>query len=143
MQTFFLLVEGILVLVFVRTTNLVASICVLVLFSISVQAAEGSSYGIVPYINPQYTGSVSGIVGAGGNVGAVCFGLCFRNLPDYRTAFTIMGTAVITSSILSALIFIKGQTGLLCGKKRFMRTFQRRKNKRKAAQRLEMNDLGV
>eukprot|EP00957_Ditylum_brightwellii_P201953 15327940-Ditylum_brightwellii.AAC.1 len=34
-------------------------------------AAEGTSYGIVPYVNPPCTGSIAGIVGAGGNTGAV------------------------------------------------------------------------
>jgi len=50
-------------------------VLIIVIFSSFVQAAEGSSYGIVPYVNPPVTGSIDGIVGAGGNTGAVCFGL--------------------------------------------------------------------
>lgn len=114
-HTIFLLIEGILVLVFVRTDSLPASIVVLVFFSVCVQAAEGTSYGIVPYVNPPCTGSIAGIVGAGGNTGAVCFGLGFRNLP-YTTAFDIMGGTIIASSVLSLFIFIKGHAGLICGK---------------------------
>jgi len=115
-HTVFLLIEGILVLVFVRTPSLGGSIAVLVFFSTCVQAAEGTSYGIVPYVNPPVTGSIAGIVGAGGNTGAVCFGLAFRNLPDYRTAFDIMGGVIIASSVLSVLIFIPGHAGMVCGK---------------------------
>ena len=115
-HTLFLLFEGILVLVFVRTSTLTNSIVVLVFFSVCVQAAEGTSYGIVPYVNPPCTGSIAGIVGAGGNTGAVCFGLCFRNLPDYREAFDIMGGTIIASSVLSIFIFIEGHAGLLWGK---------------------------
>ena len=60
-------------------------------------------------------GSVSGIVGAGGNVGAVCFGLAFRQL-DYYWAFIVMGRVVIVSALATALIFVDGHAGLLCGR---------------------------
>ena len=126
-NTLFLLVEGILVLAFSRTQSLVGSIFVLIIFSVCVQAAEGTCYGIVPFVNPPYTGSISGFVGAGGSVGGVCFGLCFRNIPEYRVAFNIMGSAVIVSSALSAFIFIRGHKGLLCGKKLVLKGIRRRK----------------
>ena len=43
----------------------------MILFSICVQAAEGLHYGIVPYVSRPALGVVSGMVGAGGNLGAV------------------------------------------------------------------------
>ena len=113
-QASLLLGEGISVLVFAQTDTLAGAIIVLVLFSLFVQSAEGTSFGIVPYINPPYTGSVSGIVGAGGNVGAVCFGLGFREL-TYSKAYNIMGYSIIASAILSACYSIKGYRGLLHG----------------------------
>jgi NNP family nitrate/nitrite transporter-like MFS transporter len=113
-QTICLVLEGILVLVFAQTNSLGGAITVMVFFSLFVQAAEGTSYGIVPYIDPPATGAISGIVGAGGNTGAVCFGLGFRNL-EYRTAFMIMGFTIIGSAFLSLFIFIKGHAGLICG----------------------------
>jgi NNP family nitrate/nitrite transporter-like MFS transporter len=112
--TVLLICEGIAVLVFAQTDTLTGAILVLVLFSLFVQAAEGASYGIVPYVLPRYMGSVSGIVGAGGNVGAVAFGLCFREL-DYDAAFTIMGSCIILSATLSAFIYINGHAGLFTG----------------------------
>lgn len=69
---------------------------------------------LVPYVKPQYMGSVIGIVGAGGNVGAVCFGLAFRQLP-YKAAFMIMGIAAMVSSLLSIFINIRGHRSLLSG----------------------------
>jgi NNP family nitrate/nitrite transporter-like MFS transporter len=113
-QTFLLLFEGIAVVIFARTDTLAAAVIVLVLFSLFVQAAEGASYGIVPYVDPVNMGSVTGIIGAGGNLGAVCFGLCFRNL-SYEKAFVIMGSTTIVSSFLSFFIHIKGHAGLLYG----------------------------
>jgi len=113
-QTFCLVAEGILVLVFAQTTTLASAITVMVFFSLFVQAAEGSTYGIVPYVDPPATGAISGIVGAGGNTGAVCFGLGFRNL-EYKTAFIVMGCSIFGSAILSLGIMIKGHSGLICG----------------------------
>jgi NNP family nitrate/nitrite transporter-like MFS transporter len=114
-QTVMLLGEGAMVLVFASTKTLAAAIVTLVIFSLFVQAAEGTSFGIVPYVDPPSTGSISGIVGAGGNVGAVCFGLGFRQLP-YKQAFFVMGFTILGSSVLSLFIKIKGYAALLYGK---------------------------
>jgi len=113
-QAIFLLGEGIMVLIFAHTKKLGLAIFVMVIFSSFVQAAEGSSFGIVPYIDPPATGSVSGIVGAGGNVGAVCFGLGFRQL-ETKTAFILMGSLIMFSGITCAMVFIKGHAGLVTG----------------------------
>ena len=48
-----------------------AVVTLLFCFSVCVQAAEGLSFGIVPYISRPALGVVSGMVGAGGNSGAV------------------------------------------------------------------------
>ena len=114
-QTICLVIEGVMVLIFANTTSLGLAIFIMVIFSSFVQAAEGSSYGIVPYVNPPVTGSIAGIVGAGGNTGAVCFGLGFRNL-ETKQAFILMGTCIIISGVLSLCIFIKGHAGLITGK---------------------------
>jgi NNP family nitrate/nitrite transporter-like MFS transporter len=94
---------------------LAGSIATLVFFSLFVQAAEGALFAIVPYVDPPNMGSIIGIVGAGGNVGAVAFGIAFREL-DYATAFTIMGVVILGSSVLSLFIIIEGHAGILWGK---------------------------
>ena len=113
-QTICLILEGIMVFIFANSKSLAASIVVMVIFSSFVQAAEGSSYGIVPYVDPPATGSIAGIVGAGGNTGAVCFGLGFRQL-DYLNAFYLMASCIVASGFLSVFICIKGHAGLLTG----------------------------
>jgi MFS transporter, NNP family, nitrate/nitrite transporter len=113
-QTFFLVGEGIMVLVFANSKSLGLAIFYLVIFSLFVQAAEGSSFGIVPYIDPPATGSISGIVGAGGNVGAVSFSMCFREL-EYKAAFYIMGFTILATAVCSLFIYIKGCSALLYG----------------------------
>jgi len=111
--TFCLIMEGLLVFVFANTTNLIGSIVSMIFLSIFVTAAGGATFGIVPYIDP--TGTVSGIVGAGGNAGAICFGLAFRELHQhyYQSAFSIMGTAILVSAVLSFFTNIQGQSTLL------------------------------
>merc|ERR1712137_214845 len=47
------------------------ALVVLVLFAIFVNMAEGTSYGIVPYMIPEELAVVSAVVGAGGTLGAV------------------------------------------------------------------------
>jgi NNP family nitrate/nitrite transporter-like MFS transporter len=114
MQTIFLIAEGFLVLVFANTSSLGGSIATLVCFSLFVQAAEGTSYAIVPYVDPPNMGSVIGIVGAGGSVGALAFSVAFREL-GYATAFTIMGACILGSSLLSVFIKIEGHNEIFAG----------------------------
>merc|ERR1712003_169282 len=115
-QAVLLLAEGLCILIFANMTSVWASIVMLTIFSIFVQGAEGSTYGIVPYVNSKSPGAVAGIVGAGGPTGAVSFGLVFRSLPDdAEKAFRIMGGVVLASGVISALINIKGHRGLLFG----------------------------
>lgn len=62
--------EGIMLVIFSTTTSIFLGIIFLILFSLTVQMAEGATFSVVPFINKKAIGSVSGIVGAGGNVGA-------------------------------------------------------------------------
>ena len=109
-----LVIEGFLVCVFAYMETLSGAVILMALFSIFVQAAEGSTFGIVPYVNPPCTGSIAGIVGAGGTAGAIVFGFIFREF-DYKTAFNTMGVIVMCSSVLSLLVVIRGHAGLVCG----------------------------
>ncbi|MEH6656379.1 NarK family nitrate/nitrite MFS transporter [Leeuwenhoekiella marinoflava] len=65
-----LAIEGVMLVTFSAITSLVVGIIFLVAFSLSVQMAEGATFSVVPFINKKAIGSISGIVGAGGNVGA-------------------------------------------------------------------------
>jgi NNP family nitrate/nitrite transporter-like MFS transporter len=107
--------EGVMVLIFASTNTLGSSIVCLIIFSLFVQAADGTSFAIVPYVDPRHMGSVIGIVGAGGNVGAVCFGLAFREL-SYSKAFMIMGCCILGSSLLTMFISIPGYASLFNGR---------------------------
>tara|TARA_B110001454_G_scaffold211983_1_gene228256 strand:- start:21 stop:1451 length:1431 start_codon:yes stop_codon:yes gene_type:complete len=68
--SFILTIQGLMLISFSSATSLYLGITLLIAFSLSVQMAEGATFSVVPFINKKAIGSVSGIVGAGGNVGA-------------------------------------------------------------------------
>ena len=68
--SFILTVQGIMLVTFSLSTSIIIGFIFLILFSLSVQMAEGATFSVVPFINKKAIGAVSGIVGAGGNVGA-------------------------------------------------------------------------
>lgn len=68
--TVILAVEGFMLSIFSMTTSLAIGMLFLIAFSLTVQMAEGATFSVVPFINKKAIGSISGIVGAGGNVGA-------------------------------------------------------------------------
>jgi NNP family nitrate/nitrite transporter-like MFS transporter len=49
--------------------SLATTILFMVMFSICVQASEGASYGVVPFLTRRALGVASGYIGAGGNAG--------------------------------------------------------------------------
>eukprot|EP00934_Nitzschia_sp_Nitz4_P004365 Nitzschia sp. Nitz4//scaffold234_size30613//21298//23176//NITZ4_007965-RA/size30613-augustus-gene-0.26-mRNA-1//1//CDS//3329543422//4355//frame0 len=110
----FMLAQGGLNIWFARTIDLGRSIVIMVIFSIVVQMSMGTCYGIVPYVDSANTGSVAGVVGAGGNVGAALLGLFFINF-EYDTAMAYMGWFSITMGLLTPMIVIKGYRGILFG----------------------------
>jgi MFS transporter, NNP family, nitrate/nitrite transporter len=65
--------EGVTLMIFSRMGVLPMAVSAMILFSLFVQMAEGATYSVVPFVNKRALGAVSGIVGAGGNVGAVVY----------------------------------------------------------------------
>lgn len=100
-----LLIEGIALVVFSQMTILPLAIGSMVVFSLFVQMAEGATFSVVPFINKKAIGMVSGIVGAGGNVGAVMAGFLFKMEGlSYSQSLSIMGITVTAVSACSLII---------------------------------------
>ncbi len=100
-----LFIEGCALILFSRMTILPIAIGTMVVFSLFVQMSEGATFSVVPFINKKALGSVAGIVGAGGNAGAVAAGFLLRaeglSWPD---ALLIMGGLVVCISFVTALV---------------------------------------
>ncbi len=100
-----ILIEGLALLVFSKMTILPLSIVAMIIFSLFVQMSEGATFSVVPFINKKAIGVVSGIVGAGGNAGAVAAGFLFKvDNMSYPEALFIIGLVVAASSGLTLLV---------------------------------------
>jgi len=77
--TVILALEGVMLSVFSMATSFAMGIIFLIAFSLTVQMAEGATFSVVPFINKKAIGSISGIVGAGGNVGAFLAALLLKS----------------------------------------------------------------
>jgi NNP family nitrate/nitrite transporter-like MFS transporter len=78
-----------------------SAIGMMILFSICVQTSEGTTYAIVPYISPERTGMVAGLVGAGGNAGALIWNTIWRQYveDDPSGWFWLLGIIAIKRHI--------------------------------------------
>jgi NNP family nitrate/nitrite transporter-like MFS transporter len=99
-----LLLEGIGLILFAKSGNLEIAIISMLSFALFLKMANGATYGIVPFINEKNVGIISGIVGAGGNLGGMLFGFLFKSQSiSYAQAFTYIGFIII---IVSGIILI-------------------------------------
>ena len=76
-----------------------------VLFSLCVQMAEGLHYGIVPYVSRPALGVVSGMVGAGGNLGGVIATFSFFT-GAFRTDQGIINMGIMIITVTALLVFV-------------------------------------
>jgi len=91
-----LVCEGIALVAFSQMHVLSLAIGIMLVFSLFVQMAEGATFGVVPFINKKALGAVAGIVGAGGNVGAVSAAFLFRSESlSYQQGLFYLGLTVL------------------------------------------------
>lgn len=99
-----LFLEGLALILFSRMDLMPLAIVTLLVFSLFVQMSEGATFSVVPFVNPKAVGSVSGIVGAGGNAGAVAAGFLFKGELAWPDALLVMGAFVVVVAALSFLL---------------------------------------
>ena len=87
-------------MVFSQAHDLRAALIVLIVFSLFLQMAEGATFAVVPFLKPEAVGTVAGLVGAGGNAGAILAGLLFRGALEWPTAWLVLGCGVSLASFL-------------------------------------------
>ncbi|RAW00210.1 MFS transporter [Pseudochryseolinea flava] len=101
----FLLLEGIGIMIFSTMDVLLWAIVTMLLFALFLKMSNGATYAVVPFINKKAMGAVAGIVGAGGNVGAVLAGFLFASKTiSYRESLFIIGIVVMAVSVLSLIL---------------------------------------
>ena len=92
------------------------ALAVLIFFSLFVQMAEGTSYGIVPFMNKPQLAVVSARVGAGGTLGAVIAGFAFyRPISDPLLPFQVHAAYVLFWTLLTPCYYWKEHGGMFHG----------------------------
>lgn len=123
MLALLLLLEAIGIIFFAKAGNLTVAITLMFFFGLSLKMANGATYSLVPFVKPEAVGSVAGIVGAGGNIGAMLIAFLFKakalhaskdivengitktkDLIDYTDAFLSLGYIILGIAVL-VLVF--------------------------------------
>lgn len=100
-----LLAEGLALFAFSAADRLPYAVLSLVLFGLFVAMSCGATYSVVPFVNRSAMGSVSGIVGAGGNLGAVLSAtLLGAGVVSTEGGFFYMAVAVCIAGVVTLLV---------------------------------------
>ncbi len=94
--------EGLAMVLFSQMRWLPLAIASMMLTGLFVKMSNGANYAVVPFVNKRALGAVAGIVGAGGNLGAVLAGFLFKTPKfTYPQALLILGVVIAAASCLA------------------------------------------
>ena len=96
--------EGAGLVAFSQMTQALPALAVMLIFGLFTHMACGATYALVPFVNRKALGGVAGIVGAGGNVGAVAAGLLVKGASSIETALFILGGVVAASAVCALAV---------------------------------------
>ena len=97
--------EGLGLILFSRMGMLPLAIASMMLAGLFVKMSNGATYSVVPFVNKRALGAVAGIVGAGGNLGAVLAALLLRTSGlTWPQALLVLGVFVTLVSTLAVFV---------------------------------------
>jgi NNP family nitrate/nitrite transporter-like MFS transporter len=99
-----ILLEGLGLMLFTHMDTAGTALCAMLGFGLFTHMACGATYSLTPFVNPKALGGVSGIIGAGGNVGAVAAGFLMKSAGSAREGLFILGVCVTVSAFCAAAV---------------------------------------
>jgi NNP family nitrate/nitrite transporter-like MFS transporter len=100
-----LLGEGLALCAFSQARWLPGAIALMLLTGLFLKMSNGATYSVVPFVNRRALGAVAGIVGAGGNMGAVLGGFLFKTqVLTWPQALLILGMVVAVIALFTPAI---------------------------------------
>ena len=96
--------EGLGLLWFSQMQSVAWAVVAMLTFGLFVHMACGATYALVPFINRKALGGVAGIIGAGGNVGAVAAGFLMKASDSTQACLTVLGIAVTASAVCAIAV---------------------------------------
>ena len=99
-----ILLEGGFLMLFSSMQTPLLAILSMTIFALFTHMACGATYALVPFIDRDALGGVAGIIGAGGNVGAVAAGFLLKGMLDIQSSLLVLGGLVLVAAILVLMI---------------------------------------
>jgi len=96
--------EGLGLLWFSSMRTAASAVVAMITFGLFTHMACGATYALVPFIDRKALGGVAGIIGAGGNVGAVAAGFLLKGVGNVQTCFAILGGFALLASVCAVLV---------------------------------------
>ncbi|QQX86655.1 MFS transporter [Cupriavidus necator] len=96
--------EGLGLLWFAQAGNVMFAVVAMLLFGVFTHMACGATYALVPFIDRKALGGVAGIIGAGGNVGAVAAGFLLKGLGSVQQTLTVLGVLATIAALCAIAI---------------------------------------
>lgn len=96
--------EGLGLLWFSQASGAVMAVLAMLVFGLFTHMACGATYALVPFVDRKALGGVAGIVGAGGNVGAVAAGFLMKEVGDMQRTLLWLGAFVAVSSLCALAV---------------------------------------
>lgn len=100
----FILGEGLGLLAFAHASGAATAVIAMLVFGLFTHMACGATYALVPFIDRKALGGVAGIIGAGGNVGAVAAGFLMKGLGDLQQTLTWLGVAATLAALCAIAV---------------------------------------
>lgn len=96
--------EGIGLLWFAKADSVAFAVIAMLVFGLFTHMACGATYALVPFIDNKALGGVAGIIGAGGNVGAVAAGFLMKGTGNIQQTLTILAVLVLLSALCAIAV---------------------------------------
>lgn len=96
--------EGLGLLWFSQMDQVVLAVIAMLIFGLFTHMACGATYALVPFIDRKALGGVAGIIGAGGNVGAVAAGFLMKGTASVEQCLFIIGCLVTVSAACAVAV---------------------------------------
>ena len=96
--------EGLGLLLFSQAPSVAMAVMSMLAFGLFTHMACGATYALMPFVDRTALGGVAGIIGAGGNVGAVLAGILNRQVSSQQQCLLILGAVVVTTSLCALVI---------------------------------------
>ena len=96
--------EGVGLLAFSTMDSVGLAVAAMLAFGLFTHMACGSTYALVPFIDRKALGGVAGIIGAGGNIGAVGAGFLVKATGNLPQALYLLGWIVLACAVCAAAV---------------------------------------